>query len=48
MSKDQVFGYAVIAGAMAYMPAQALYSKLHRWWHRNEIELAKYRHPGSR
>ena len=48
MSHDQIFGYAVIAGAMAYMPIQAACTRIYRWWHRNEIELAKYRHPGSR
>jgi len=48
MSKDQIFGFAVIMGACSYLPISALCSRINRWWNRDQIELAKYRHPGSR
>ena len=48
MTKDQLFGFAMIFGAFMYLPAQAACTRIHRWWNRERIELAKYRHPGSK
>ena len=47
MSKDQILGFAMIFGAFMYLPAQAACTRIHRWWNRERIELAKDRHPGS-
>ena len=48
MSHDQIFGFAVIFGAFLYLPIQAACTRIYHWWHRDEIKLAKYRHPGSK
>ena len=47
MSKDQIFGFAVIFGSFLYFPITATCSRIYQWWNRDRIELAKYRHPGS-
>ena len=48
MSKDQILGFAIIMGAFSYLPLSAAWSRINRWWNRDQIQLAKYRHPGSK
>jgi hypothetical protein len=48
MSKDQILGFAMIASVGVYVYGRAVAAKLRVRFNREQIELAKYRHPGSK
>ena len=49
MSKDQVLGFTVWAGIIAYVWGRDVPARIRaRLDRKRQIELAKYRHPGSR
>ena len=49
MSKDQVLGFTVWAGIIAYVWGSDVLARIRaRLDRKRQIELAKYRHPGSR
>lgn len=49
MSKDQVLGFAMIFGVGLYVYGRGVAAKMRARFNRErQIELAKYRHPGSR
>jgi hypothetical protein len=48
MSKDQILGFAMWAGVFAYVWGRSVAAKMRARFNRErQIELAKYRHPGS-
>jgi hypothetical protein len=48
MSKDQIFGFAVWAGVFAAVWGRDIPARLRaRSDRKRQIQLAKYRHPGS-
>jgi hypothetical protein len=48
MSKDQILGFAMIASVGVYVYGRSVAAKMRARFNRERIELAKYRHPGSR
>ena len=49
MSKDQVLGFVMIFGVGVYVYSGTVISRVRaRLDRKRQIELAKYRHPGSR
>ena len=48
MSKDQILGFAMIASVGVYVYGRAVAAKMRARFNREQIELAKYRHPGSK
>jgi hypothetical protein len=49
MSKDQILGFAMIASVGMYVYGRAVAAKMRARFDRARlIELAKYRHPGSK
>ena len=48
MSKDQVLGFAMIFGVVMYVYGRDIPARLRaRSDRKRQIQLAKYRHPGS-
>ena len=48
MSKDQVLGFAMIFGVVLYVYGRDIPARLRaRMDRKRQIQLAKYRHPGS-
>jgi hypothetical protein len=48
MSKDQIFGFVIIAAVGVYVYGKAVAARMRARFDRDRmIELAKYRHPGS-
>ena len=48
MSKDQVLGFAIIFGVVLYVYGRDIPARLRaRSDRKRQIQLAKYRHPGS-
>ena len=48
MSKDQVLGFAMIFGVVLYVYGRDIPARLRaRSDRKRQIQLAKYRHPGS-
>ena len=48
MSKDQIFGLAVIFGVGLYVYSGTIIARIRtRMDRKRQIQLAKYRHPGS-
>lgn len=48
MSKDQILGFAIIFCVGLYVYGRSVAAKMRARFNRERIELAKYRHPGSR
>jgi hypothetical protein len=49
MSKDQIFGFAVISGVGVYVYGRSVAARMRaRFQREQQIQLAKYRHPGSK
>ena len=49
MSKDQIFGFVVIGGVGVYVYSGTIIARIRaRMDRKRQIQLAKYRHPGSR
>ena len=49
MSKDQIFGFAIIFGVGLYVYSGTIITRIRaRSDRKRQIQLAKYRHPGSR
>lgn len=49
MSKDQVLGFAMIFGVGLYVYGRDVPARIRaRLDRKRQVELAKYRHPGSR
>ena len=47
MSKDQILGFAMIFWVFVYVYGRSVAAKMRARFNREQIELAKYRHPGS-
>ena len=48
MSKDQIFGFVVIGGVGVYVYSGTIIARIRaRFDRKRQIQLAKYRHPGS-
>jgi len=48
MSKDQIFGFVVIGGVGVYVYGRSVAARMRARFNRErQIQLAKYRHPGS-
>jgi hypothetical protein len=47
MSKDQILGFAMIFGVGLYVYGRSVAAKMRARFNREQIKLAKYRHPGS-
>jgi hypothetical protein len=47
MSKDQILGFAMITAVGVYVYGRSVAAKMRARFQREQIELAKYRHPGS-
>jgi hypothetical protein len=48
MSKDQILGFAMIGSVGVYVYGRSIAAKMRARFNREQIELAKYRHPGSK
>ena len=48
MSKDQILGFAMIASVGVYIYSGTIIARIRaRFDRKRQIQLAKYRHPGS-
>lgn len=49
MSKDQIFGFVIIGGVGLYIYSGTIIARIRaRSDRKRQIQLANYRHPGSR